>query len=142
MQRSAFLEGMYRGRGIKRVSNAAYKKSGNSRQSVLMKFVSSSNLRITNLKVKLGLYIPQNKLILAMTADVPRVYINLERDIDGLTVRLGSNIDDATVAQLVTWFKNTGRVKKVQLAKRNRYTNRIRKSMIDIPEYYKLTTWI
>ena len=40
--------------------------------------------------------------------DIPRVYINLERDIGGLTIRLGSKIDDADVDQIVTWLKSTG----------------------------------
>lgn len=45
--------------------------------------------------------------------DVPRVCINIARNVEGLTIRLGSKIDDATVEQLVTWLKSTGRVKKL-----------------------------
>lgn len=55
--------------------------------------------------------------------DVPRVYVEVDKELKNLTIRLGSKINDATVDQLVTWLKHTGRVKKVELAKRNRYTN-------------------
>ena len=55
--------------------------------------------------------------------DVPRVYVEVDKELKNLTIRLGSKISDATVDQLVTWLKHTGRVKKVELAKRNRYTN-------------------
>ena len=59
--------------------------------------------------------------------NVPRAYIDIDKEIEGLTIRLGSKIEDTTVDQLVTWLKSTGCVKKVKLAKRNRYTSRLRK---------------
>ncbi len=55
--------------------------------------------------------------------DVPRVYINLDREIKKLTVRLGSRIDDAKVDQLVTWLKSSPHIEKVKLAERNRYVS-------------------
>lgn len=53
---------------------------------------------------------------------VPRVYVNLKRELEDLTVRIGSRIEDATVDKYVTWLKHTKRVKRVGLAKQNRYT--------------------
>lgn len=53
---------------------------------------------------------------------VPRVYVDIDREIKDLTVRLGSRIEDATIDKYVTWLKHTKQVKKVGLAKRNRYT--------------------
>lgn len=57
------------------------------------------------------------------TTDVPRVYVDIDRKLEDLTIRLGSKIDDATVDKYVTWLKHTGKVSSVRLAKRNRYTN-------------------
>lgn len=57
-----------------------------------------------------------------VSMNVPRVYVNLERELEGLTVRLGSRIEDATVDKYVTWLKHTKRVERVGLAKQNRYT--------------------
>lgn len=53
---------------------------------------------------------------------VPRVYVNLDRKLENLTIRLGSRIEDTIVDKYVTWLKHTKRVKKVGLAKQNRYT--------------------
>lgn len=53
---------------------------------------------------------------------VPRVYVNMDRELENLTIRLGSRIEDATVDRYVTWLKHTKRVQKVGLAKQNRYT--------------------
>lgn len=52
---------------------------------------------------------------------VPRVYVNLDRELEGLQVCLGSRIEDTTVDEYVTWLKHTKRVDKVKLAKQNRY---------------------
>jgi len=52
----------------------------------------------------------------------PRAYAEVDRTIDNISVRLGSRIDDATVDQLVTWLKLTGKVREVKLSKRNRRT--------------------
>jgi len=52
----------------------------------------------------------------------PRAYAEVDRTIDNISVRLGSKIDDATVDQLVTWLKLTGKVREVKLSKRNRRT--------------------
>ena len=52
----------------------------------------------------------------------PRLFVELNRDIEDLTIRLGSLIDDVTVDQYVTWLMGTKKVKKVILARRNRYT--------------------
>lgn len=57
-----------------------------------------------------------------MESGVPRVYVNIERELEDLTIRLASRIEDATVDKYVTWLKHTKRVKKVGLAKQNRYT--------------------
>lgn len=57
-----------------------------------------------------------------MESEVPRVYVNIERELEDLTIRLASRIEDATVDKYVTWLKHTKRVKKVGLAKQNRYT--------------------
>lgn len=57
-----------------------------------------------------------------VSIDTPMVYVDIEREIKDLTVRLGSRIEDATVDRYVTWLKNMKRVKKVELARRNRYT--------------------
>lgn len=54
--------------------------------------------------------------------EVPRVYVDIERELEGLTIRLGSRIEDATVDKYVTWLKHTNRVKTVLLAEQNRYT--------------------
>lgn len=54
--------------------------------------------------------------------EVPGVYVDIERELKDLTIRLGSRIEDATVDKYVTWLKHTKRVKKVELAKQNRYT--------------------
>lgn len=56
------------------------------------------------------------------SSDVPRVYVNIERELEKLTIGLGSRIEDATVDKYVTWLKHTKRVEKVVLAKQNRYT--------------------
>lgn len=53
--------------------------------------------------------------------DVPCVYFNIDRELRNLTVQLGSRIEDATVNKYVTWLKQTKRVKKVELSRRNRY---------------------
>ena len=53
---------------------------------------------------------------------VPRVYVNLDRELTELTVCLGSRIEDATVDKYVTWLKHTKKVQKVELAQQNRYT--------------------
>lgn len=55
--------------------------------------------------------------------NVPRVYVDLDREIKEVSVRLGSRIEDATVDKYVTWLKHTELVKKVDLSKRNRYTH-------------------
>lgn len=52
--------------------------------------------------------------------ETPRVYVDVDRELTGLTVRLGSKIDSATVDQIVTWLSHTGRVEKVELSQRNR----------------------
>lgn len=57
-----------------------------------------------------------------ISSDVPRVYVNIERELEKLTIGLGSRIEDATVDKYVTWLKHTKRVEKVMLAKQNRYT--------------------
>lgn len=54
---------------------------------------------------------------------VPRVYVDMKREIKEVSVRLGSRIEDATVDKYVTWLKHTKPVKKVDLSKRNRYTH-------------------
>lgn len=56
------------------------------------------------------------------TMSPPRAYAKVDRTIDNISVRLGSKIDDATVDQLVTWLKLTGKVREVKLSKRNRRT--------------------
>lgn len=58
-----------------------------------------------------------------MESEVPRVYVDIERELEDLTIRLASRIEDATVDKYVTWLKHTKRVKKVELAKQNRYTS-------------------
>lgn len=55
--------------------------------------------------------------------NVPRVYVDMEREIKEVSVRLGSRIEDATVDKYITWLKHTKLVKKVDLSKRNRYTH-------------------
>lgn len=57
-----------------------------------------------------------------MEPEVPRVYVDIERELENLTIRLASRIEDATVDKYVTWLKHTKRVEKVGLAKQNRYT--------------------
>ncbi len=54
--------------------------------------------------------------------EIPRVYVDIDRDLEDLTIRLASRIEEATVDKYVTWLKHTRRVKKVGLAKQNRYT--------------------
>lgn len=54
--------------------------------------------------------------------EVPCVYVDIERELEKLTIRLGSRIEDATVDRYVTWLKHTKNVEKVVLAKQNRYT--------------------
>lgn len=55
-------------------------------------------------------------------SEVPCVYVNIERELENLTIRLGSRIEDAIVDKYVTWLKHTKRVDKIVLAKQNRYT--------------------
>lgn len=55
-------------------------------------------------------------------SEVPCVYVDIERELEKLTIRLGSRIEDATVDRYVTWLKHTKKVEKVLLAKQNRYT--------------------
>ena len=57
-----------------------------------------------------------------MMPDNPYVYVTIDRELKDLTVRLGSKIEDTTVDKYVTWLKHTNRVKRVELANRNRYT--------------------
>lgn len=57
-----------------------------------------------------------------MESEVPCVYVDIERELENLTIRLASRIEDATVDKYVTWLKHTKRVEKVELAKQNRYT--------------------
>lgn len=52
---------------------------------------------------------------------VPSPYTDIKRDLEGLTVRLGSKISDSDVDKIVTWLKQTGRVDTVKLSTRNRY---------------------
>lgn len=52
----------------------------------------------------------------------PRVYTEVNRPIQDVSVRLGSKIDDITADQYVTWLKQTGKVREVKLSKRNRRT--------------------
>lgn len=56
----------------------------------------------------------------------PRVYVNLNRRIENINVRLGSKISDHSVDKYVTWLMHTGRVTKVNLSERNRYTNEVK----------------
>lgn len=58
----------------------------------------------------------------SMESKVPHVYVDIERELEDLTIRLASRIEDATVDKYVTWLKHTKRVKNVALAKQNRYT--------------------
>ena len=46
--------------------------------------------------------------------EIPCVYVDIERELEELTIRLRD--------RYVTWLKNTKRVKKVGLARQNRYT--------------------
>ena len=55
--------------------------------------------------------------------NVPRVYVDIDREIKEVSVRLGSRIEDATVDKYVTWLKHIKLVKNVDLSKRNRYTH-------------------
>jgi len=55
-------------------------------------------------------------------SEVPGVYVDIERELENLTIRLASRLEDATVDKYVTWLKHTKRVEKVGLAKQNRYT--------------------
>lgn len=57
-----------------------------------------------------------------MEPEVPRVYVDIDRELENLTIRLASRIEDATVDKYVTWLKHTKRVEKVGIAKQNRYT--------------------
>lgn len=59
------------------------------------------------------------------TTTHPRVYVNLNRRLENINVRLGSKISDHSVDKYVTWLMHTGRVKKVNLSIRNRYTNEV-----------------
>lgn len=59
------------------------------------------------------------------TTTHPRVYVDLDRKIENITVRLGSKIDDHSVDKYVTWLMHTGRVTTVGLSERNRYTNKM-----------------
>ncbi len=54
---------------------------------------------------------------------IPRVYVEINREIKNVTVCLGSRIDDAKVDQLVSWLKHLPCVDKVKLAERNRYVS-------------------
>lgn len=65
----------------------------------------------------------EDKVKLDESLDVPHVYVDVNREINNVTVRLGSRIDDATVDKYVTWLKHTQHVRQVQLARRNRYTS-------------------
>lgn len=53
--------------------------------------------------------------------DPPHQYVKMERKIKDLTIRLGSKVSDYDVDRIVSWLHKTGQVKKVVLAKRNRY---------------------
>lgn len=55
-------------------------------------------------------------------SEVPCVYVNIERELKNLTIRMGSRIEDATVDKYVTWLKHTKKVDRVVLASQNRYT--------------------
>src|SRR5699024_8775622 len=70
-----------------------------------------------------------NKSKTDASMNVPRVYVNLERKLEGLTVWLGSRIEDATIDKYVTWLKHTKRVSQVGLAKQNRYTSNFAKKL-------------
>ena len=54
-------------------------------------------------------------------SDPPHQYVKMEREIKDLTIRLGSKVSDYDVDRIVSWLHKTGQVKKVVLAKRNRY---------------------
>ena len=64
-----------------------------------------------------------SKANISTIPNVPRVYVDMNREIKEVSVRLGSRIEDATVDKYVTWLKHTKPVKKVDLSKRNRYTH-------------------
>ncbi len=55
-----------------------------------------------------------------LQAEVPCVYVEMNRDIRNVSVTLGSLIKDAEINKYVTWLKQTGKVKNVRLAVTNR----------------------
>lgn len=51
------------------------------------------------------------------TSDIPKLYIEVERDINGLEIILGEKQDRQTMKDLMLWLNHTGRVSKIEEGK-------------------------
>lgn len=47
---------------------------------------------------------------------IPRLYIDVEKEIKNLTVKLGSKLENRQIKELSVWLKNTGKVKDIEIS--------------------------
>lgn len=99
--------------------------NGNQKMQDSIKYIRSftaNRLDEVRFLFKTSVYSYEQELRLVVTTkegkidDVspcPRTYAEILRDIEGITVTLGSKIDAITVDRLVTWMTQTGKVKAV-----------------------------
>lgn len=51
---------------------------------------------------------------------VPRLYIDVEKEIENLTVKLGSKLENQQIKKLSVWLKNTRKVKEIEISNLNK----------------------
>ncbi len=51
--------------------------------------------------------------------DIPRLYINVEKKIEELEVKIGSKIGKQQIKDIFVWLKNTGKIKKIEVSSLN-----------------------
>lgn len=52
--------------------------------------------------------------------DIPRLYIDVERNIENLDIKIGSKLENQQIKDLYVWLKNTGKVKHIEVSDINR----------------------
>lgn len=51
---------------------------------------------------------------------IPRLYIDVEKEIGNLTVKLGSKLENQQIKELSVWLKNTRKVKNIEISNLNK----------------------
>lgn len=56
--------------------------------------------------------------------EIPRLYIDVERNIENLDIKIGSKLENQQIKDLYVWLKNTGKVKHIEVSDINRLLER------------------